>query len=293
MSTAATSTIIGRAVERARDAGLPCVVVTFDPHPSEVVRPGSHPACSPARSTRRTCSSGSASTAMCVLPFTLEFSRLPPDEFVHPVLVEGLHAAAVVVGENFRFGHKAAGDVGTLADLGGRFGFVAERRAVFSDTIEGAPTRLSSTYVRSCVQAGDVEAAAARSAAPTGSTASSSAATGAAATSATRRPTCRPRRTPRCPPTASTRAGCTSRWQRRRTPLAARPSRSAPTPPSRAVSAAWRPTPSTPGRPRPLRRARRAGVRGAAEGHGPLRRDHALVEQIGADVERTKAVLGV
>ncbi len=63
---------------------------------------------------------------MCVLPFTLEFSRLSPDEFVHAVLVERLHAAAVVVGENFRYGHKAAGDVAALTAAGRRFGFSVE-----------------------------------------------------------------------------------------------------------------------------------------------------------------------
>ena len=48
---------------------------------------------------------------LCVVPFTQTFSQLPAEEFVHDVLVEHLHAALVVVGENFRFGHRAAGDV--------------------------------------------------------------------------------------------------------------------------------------------------------------------------------------
>ena len=49
--------------------------------------------------------------AFCVVPFTADFSRLSPEAFVHDVLVEHLHAALVVEGENFRFGHRAAGDV--------------------------------------------------------------------------------------------------------------------------------------------------------------------------------------
>ena len=61
-----------------------------------------------------------------MLPFTLEFSRLDPDEFVRAVLVERLHAAAVVVGEDFRFGHKAAGDVPLLAKLGEKYDYTAE-----------------------------------------------------------------------------------------------------------------------------------------------------------------------
>ena len=76
---------------------------------------------------------------------------------MHDVLVEHLHAAVVVVGENFRFGHRAAGDVALLERLGRTFGF----------TVEGAPlvaddgTVFSSTYIRACVDAGDVRAAAA------------------------------------------------------------------------------------------------------------------------------------
>lgn len=147
---------IGRAVEAARAAGLPSVVLTFDPHPSEVVRPGSHPPMLTSSRLKAQLLEALGVDVMCVLPFTVDFSRLGPDEFVHTVLVQHLHAATVVVGENFRYGHKAAGDVAALAAAGRRFGF----------SVEGAPlqgtdeTTWSSTYVRSCVQAGDVAAAA-------------------------------------------------------------------------------------------------------------------------------------
>jgi riboflavin kinase/FMN adenylyltransferase len=91
-----------------------------------------------------------------VLPFTVEFSRLSPGAFVHQVLVERLHAAAVVVGENFRFGHRAAGDMTALRELGAKFGFATEAVSLVSQ--EGIA--YSSTYVRSCVAAGDVRTAA-------------------------------------------------------------------------------------------------------------------------------------
>jgi riboflavin kinase/FMN adenylyltransferase len=94
---------------------------------------------------------------MCVLPFTLEFSRLTPDEFVHAVLVERLHARVVIVGENFRYGPRAAGDVASLTSAGRRFGFSVEGVALLGTD----DTTWSSTYVRSCVDAGDVEGAAA------------------------------------------------------------------------------------------------------------------------------------
>ena len=93
---------------------------------------------------------------MCVLPFTRDFSRLPPDGFVHDVLVQQLHAAAVVVGENFRYGARAAGDVTTLTAAGRRFGFSVEGVGLLGSD----DTTWSSTYIRSCVQAGAVEQAA-------------------------------------------------------------------------------------------------------------------------------------
>jgi riboflavin kinase/FMN adenylyltransferase len=149
--------IIGHTVKRARDLGLQSVVITFDPHPSEVVRPGSHPAVltEPVRKAELIEQLGV--DALCVIPFTPEFSRKSPDNFVHDVLVGALHSAAVVVGDNFRFGHKAAGDVTLLERLGRQFGFTVEEAPLVSD--DGLV--FSSTYIRSCVDAGDVRAAAA------------------------------------------------------------------------------------------------------------------------------------
>lgn len=147
--------IIGHTVKRAHDLGLLSVVMTFDPHPAEVVRPGSHPAIltEPARKAELIEALGA--DVLCVLPFTPDLSRLSAEAFVHDVLVEHLHAAVVVVGENFRFGYHAAGDVAMLTRLGHTFGF----------TVEGAPlvtsddVPFSSTYIRACVDAGDVGAA--------------------------------------------------------------------------------------------------------------------------------------
>jgi riboflavin kinase/FMN adenylyltransferase len=148
---------IGHAVARARELGVQSVVVTFDPHPAEVVRPGSHPAVltEPARKAELIEALGV--DVLCVVPFTPEFSRLSAEEFVHDVLVEHLHAALVVVGGNFRFGHRAAGDVALLERLGRTFGFGVEGGPLVAE--DG--TVFSSTYIRSCVDAGDVGAAAA------------------------------------------------------------------------------------------------------------------------------------
>jgi riboflavin kinase/FMN adenylyltransferase len=148
--------MVRRTVERAGDSGLPSVVITFDPHPSEVVRPGTHPPVLTANRRKAELLEALGVDVMCVLPFTVEFSHLTAAEFVHEVLVEHLHAAAVVVGENFRFGHKAAGDVASLKTLGARLGFATEGVPLLSD----GEVTISSTYVRSCVDAGDVAAAA-------------------------------------------------------------------------------------------------------------------------------------
>jgi riboflavin kinase/FMN adenylyltransferase len=149
---------VGHTVEVARAQGIASVVVTFAPHPSEVVRPGSHPAVLTEPARKAELIEGLGVDVLCVIPFTLEFSRLSAETFVHDVLVEHLHASVVVVGENFRFGHRAAGDVALLERLGRTFGFTVQGAPLVSS--DPARAVVSSTYIRSCVDAGDVEAAA-------------------------------------------------------------------------------------------------------------------------------------
>src|SRR5512133_3041458 len=85
--------IIGHAVKRAGELGVASVVVTFDPHPSEVVRPGSHPAILTESARKAELIEALGVDVLCVIPFTLEFSHLSAETFVHDVLVEHLHAA--------------------------------------------------------------------------------------------------------------------------------------------------------------------------------------------------------
>ncbi|GAA4199464.1 bifunctional riboflavin kinase/FAD synthetase [Streptosporangium oxazolinicum] len=145
--------MVARAVAMAARLGVSSVVVTFDPHPEEVVRPGTHPPRLTTARHRTELLAGLGVDAVCVLPFTLEFSRMSPDEFVQTVLVDRLHAAGVVVGENFRFGHKAAGDVETLRTLGEKYDFVAEAVPLVSDG-----ETISSTLIREQITSGDMEA---------------------------------------------------------------------------------------------------------------------------------------
>jgi len=151
--------LIGAAVERARALRRPCLLLTFDPHPAEVIRPGSHPAILTSLDRKAELVAELGVDAMCVLPFTQEFMRLSPETFTHTVLVEHLHAAQVVVGENFTYGHKAAGTVQTLAAEGRRFGFTVEVLPLRNVEGEGEEVTISSTYIRACVAAGDMESA--------------------------------------------------------------------------------------------------------------------------------------
>jgi riboflavin kinase / FMN adenylyltransferase len=152
--------LIAAAVAAGRARGLPTVLTTFDPHPAEVIRPGSHPARLTGLRRRADLVAELGVDAFLVLPFTPEFARRTPAEFAHEVLVEGLHAAVVLVGRNFTFGHRAAGDVATLTELGSRFGFAVQGVELTTDDARDHIT-FSSTYVRACIDAGDVEAAAA------------------------------------------------------------------------------------------------------------------------------------
>jgi len=121
-----------------------------------VVRPGAHPPHLGTARRRAELLAGLGVDAVCVLPFTREFSELGPDEFVHAVLVDRLHAVRVVVGEDFRFGYRAAGDVALLAELGEKYDFTAEGVPLLAD--DGV--RISSSEIRERLAAGDVAAAA-------------------------------------------------------------------------------------------------------------------------------------
>ena len=148
--------VISRAREVA--AGLDTeqlVAVTFDPHPIAVLRPEHAPPTLTTVESRNELLGAAGVDDVLVMPFTREIADWSPERFVKEILVDALHANAVVVGVNFRFGSKAAGDVTTLRELGERYDFVTEGIA-----LDGGPQVWSSTYVRNCLAGGDVEGAA-------------------------------------------------------------------------------------------------------------------------------------
>ncbi|MET7861570.1 bifunctional riboflavin kinase/FAD synthetase [Streptomyces sp. NPDC005318] len=152
--------IIGRAVERARELGVPSVVVTFDPHPSEVVRPGSHPPLLAPHHRRAELMAELGVDALLILPFTTEFSKLAPADFIVKVLVDKLHAQVVIEGPNFRFGHRAAGNVQLLREFGATYDYGVEVIDLYVTGEAGGGEPFSSTLTRRLVAEGDVAGAA-------------------------------------------------------------------------------------------------------------------------------------
>ncbi|ANI39423.1 bifunctional riboflavin kinase/FAD synthetase [Mycolicibacterium vaccae] len=155
--------LISRAVKAGRSRGVPVVLMTFDPHPMEVVFPGSHPAQLTTLTRRAELVEELGVDVFLVMPFTADFMKLTPERYIHELLVEHLHVVEVVVGENFTFGKKAAGNVELLRKAGERFGFAVDSLTLVSETAEPArheSVTFSSTYIRSCVDAGDMVAAA-------------------------------------------------------------------------------------------------------------------------------------
>ncbi len=148
--------LVQATVAKAGELGLPAVMMTFDPHPSEVIRPGSHPAELITLRRKAVLAAELGLDALLVLPFTPAVAATEAETFVYDVIVEKLHAACVVVGDNFRFGYRNAGDLTLLRDLGSRFGFTAQGLGLVSkDSLT-----VSSTLIRAGVDAGDVHAAA-------------------------------------------------------------------------------------------------------------------------------------
>jgi riboflavin kinase/FMN adenylyltransferase len=149
--------ILSRVVARAREHSAMPVVVTFDPHPMTVLRPGNGPAQLQTLDQRLAGFDQIGLAAAVVVRFDLSISRMSPEEFVRWAVAVNLRARDILVGANFRFGHKQAGDVHLLGELGRRFDFTVEIVPPVIDVGEV----ISSTTIRRWLQEGDVERAAA------------------------------------------------------------------------------------------------------------------------------------
>ncbi len=137
--------------------GLASVVVTFDRNPLALLNPDRCPSSLVSIEQKAELLAETGIDAAVVLAFTRELASLTPEEFVQNILVDALHVGRVLVGRDFRFGHKGAGDVEVLRQLGSRHGFVV---TLVDDVMPDGTRRVSSTWIRELLGAGDVRAAA-------------------------------------------------------------------------------------------------------------------------------------
>jgi riboflavin kinase / FMN adenylyltransferase len=149
--------LLDRVAAEAAARGLPAGAVTFDRHPLEVLRPAARPPLLTTLDRKVALLGAAGMDFVLVLPFTEELSQVTAQAFAGEVLLDGVGARAIVVGENFRFGHKAAGDPALLAELGRRRGVDVVAVPLHADGGEA----VSSTRIRAELARGDVRAAAA------------------------------------------------------------------------------------------------------------------------------------
>ncbi len=147
--------LIHRVLEFSREHGLTPALLTFDPHPTRVVAPDRAPKLLTNLDQRKDLIHAAGIEHIEVLQFTPELAKLTPREFIEQIVVGKLRARAVVVGDNFRFGNKAAGDVRLLEELGREFGFDTD----VLHAISWRGTVISSSAIRARVQSGEVSRA--------------------------------------------------------------------------------------------------------------------------------------
>ncbi len=144
--------VFARAVEAARERGVRSVAITFDRHPREILAPGSEPRLLTTVERKAALIEAVGIDVLVVLAFTNAFSRLPAEGFVSGVLADGVRAVHAVVGANFTFGHRAAGTVENLPELGALAGITAESVSLVE--LEGRT--VSSSSIRDALAGGDL-----------------------------------------------------------------------------------------------------------------------------------------
>jgi riboflavin kinase / FMN adenylyltransferase len=145
-----------RVFDDARTLNARSAVVTFDPHPLEVLAPDKAPCMLTTLEQRLALFEDEGFDVALVLPFNRELAALTPQEFAKAALVDELNVTKIIVGEDFRFGHDRAGDVQTLREIGKSDGFEAEAVGLLGD----GESKISSTVIRRQIAEGDVEGAA-------------------------------------------------------------------------------------------------------------------------------------
>src|ERR1039458_977686 len=148
--------MLRRLVALAKERGWKPSVLTFDPHPTRVVAPERTPPLLTSPLRRAESMREEGVEQVLILPFVPEVARLTPEEFVREIVVGRLGARAAVVGANFRFGHRHAGDFHTLKELGRKYGYQTE----IVDPVTCRGRTVSSSAIRELLGAGRVSLAA-------------------------------------------------------------------------------------------------------------------------------------
>jgi riboflavin kinase / FMN adenylyltransferase len=143
--------IMRRVAECARKNGWKAAALTFEPHPTRLVAPARAPRLLSTPEQRARLMLDQGLDEVLILPFTPEIAALTPEEFVRDILSGQLHARAVLVGDNFRFGNRAAGDANTLRELGKKFEFSEE----IIHPIAWRGRIVSSSEIRQSIESGD------------------------------------------------------------------------------------------------------------------------------------------
>ena len=144
--------LLSATVEAARERGSRSVAVTFDRHPREILTPGREPRLLTTIERKASLIADCGIDVLVVLEFTESFSTIVAEDFVRDVLIDGIHAVHVRVGPDFNFGHRAAGSIATIRDVGGPLGLSADEVAPF--TLEDRV--VSSSSIRAALSDGDL-----------------------------------------------------------------------------------------------------------------------------------------
>jgi len=144
--------ILDRVVARARELGRPSAVVTFDPHPMSVLRPGEGPRLLTTPAAKRDLIAAAGVDALLVVRFDRELAATPAERFGRDFLATRLKIAEIHVGKDFTFGHRREGDLALLVRMGDELGFAAS--AVEAVTWRGE--RISSSRIREAVAEGRI-----------------------------------------------------------------------------------------------------------------------------------------
>jgi riboflavin kinase/FMN adenylyltransferase len=145
--------ILRRMIDRARRADLMAAVLTLYPHPARVLRPVEAPSLLATLEQRLAAFDAIGIDAALVMEFTADLAQVSPEDFARRTLVGAMRARAVLVGRNFRFGHRQSGDLKLLEEFGERWGFDVE---VVPPVTEGGIV-ISSTAIRQAVREGRME----------------------------------------------------------------------------------------------------------------------------------------